>query len=239
MMRRLLLGSFLIIFSSILHSNENLEPENTTFSRVGIKDYYPTLVKLFDEAFKDDAKARMVTIPSFAPESVIFIKKKDDTYKIIRLEPKLSYWPVISKQLDSKYRDYPSNNVNDIEITKCESNLEPKLAIESIKLWKKMLFRTRYSKHVIAGADGVSYHFSVPAQFHSTEKHLVNKLISHLSMAGRTWSPRKNSTTELLVSLANSLAAYCMKQKEVDSISNAIENLKKRLKNIRKQSSLD
>jgi len=85
-----------------------------------------------------------------------------------------------------------------------QKSLETPLGESLCDIWKRVLHRTRHPKRDRIGRDGVSYHFacSVPGGWR---------------LAGRTWSPERETIPGRLVAISHALRAYLEANEEESS----------------------
>ncbi|KZN59893.1 hypothetical protein N473_02955 [Pseudoalteromonas luteoviolacea CPMOR-1] len=188
----LLLG---LIFS-IAQAQEHLVPEPSIYSNTQIsRDYHLYVARAFKKSFSSDVILKVVSIHSFHPESVLFLKSVDKRYSLVFLKAESHYWQT--------YR----NNVPVHPIEKCSISISKQLALQLEKVWSTELLNARYPSDMRQGMDGTTYYFSTP------------------NMAGKTWSPDKNTPMGKLVNLVYELQKMCLSNSDTSKVNNALEML--------------
>jgi tetratricopeptide (TPR) repeat protein len=207
--------------------------------------YYSMVYTALKEAYKRDVRVRVLVLPSFSPEYAVGIRENSGTFTIFRLSPVKQLWrykiledlkagrggKVVETYIegDKKRRkvisaeeriakieaEYPKD-FRDVEIKRCEVQINSDLAKSIIEIWEKMLLQTRYVKKNGLGLDGATYHFSMLSM------SAMNVL------AGKTWSPSAKSKTGKLVKISYWMEKMCMtdNNKLEKELKNHVEELK-------------
>lgn len=200
----------LLVFSQFSLAQEHLHPEDSIYGgQIVTMDYDLYVTNAFRAAYSSDVILKVITIPSFHPESALYIEKSNGTYSLILLEAETHYW--------GKYgQNYVAN-----PIEKCKVSLDENLAIRVETAWLKELSGTKYPNTSGGGMDGTTYHFSTPYKGLKDD----NSLDLIPEMAGVTWSPEPESRAGMLVGLSEALAQYCKKNNSAESIQNMLSKL--------------
>jgi len=197
--------------SALCLAQDHLYPEDSLYgSGISSIEYHQYITKAFSSAFLRDVILKVVTIPSFHPESVLYLKKSEESYYVIYVEAETHYWGV-NMQV---YQPNP--------IIKCNTILPKPTAIDIEKVWASELLNTRYSKSSTLGLDGTSYHFS------TSFKWLPSNNSPRPEMVGQAWSPRQDSKIGKLVNLMSVMKNYCLNPSTEENIQKSIINLTKK-----------
>ena len=137
---------------------------------------------------------RMVVRPSFRPEYTVKMLPYHseelapaDRYPKVHLE-----YSVVDKNIwyagPGMNHDHPQQ---DVAVTTITVEFPQTVAERVLKVWRRMLLRTRWEEGFDLGNDGTTYFFALGG------------------MCGETWSPQKRQSPKLLVELGHSLIDYC------------------------------
>jgi hypothetical protein len=167
--------------------------------------------------------ARMVCLPSFAPESVVTVVRHDEGS--LTPDDQLTYsveYAVVQKALSGP------GNFRDIKVRKSRANLDRKTAEAVQEVWRLMLRTVRYPDKAREGLDGETYRFSrgVPLLDRGRPSPLEGGF-EH----GQIWAPDDGSMTSELVAIGESLTKYALaKPEEKDKLRSEILAKSNRLK---------
>ena len=186
----------LTLICAVSQAQEHLVPESSIYSNIQIaRDYHLYVARAFKESDSNDVIFKVISIHSFHPESVLFLKKVDKRYSLVFLNAESHYWKT--------YR----NNLPAHPIEKCNISISNQLALQLEKVWATELLKTRYASGLPQGMDGTTYHFSTS------------------NMAGKTWNPDKNTHMGRLVNLVYELQKMCITNGSISKVNNALELL--------------
>ena len=224
--------AWLFALTAAARDDEHLIPEDSVFSNHDYRrapplyaDYYANVLSVLDDAFAPGIFARAIIFPSFQNEYAIAVAMDESSYRIIHLETDKKLW--LFESLESlkagevriygdktgsklaaeieELEDYLPDSPNDVSVDRCERPIPEVLGEKLYVLWGEMLFRTRYPDRrpvsperdgiFNAGLDGTTYHFSF--EYH------------YERLAGKVWSPDKDSITGQMVAITNLLRAAC------------------------------
>jgi hypothetical protein len=193
-------------------AGDHLVPEQSVLGGYGFDTEYQARVRgVFHEAFDNRSVVfRMIKEPSFLPELVVGLGHDDTGYKIFMLKPSVFLWSYSSLEslqsgavrcvhdgTDCNKRDIDELKAtlpadwHDVEVRRCEVNLDEKTAKHLMDVWKKMLLGTRYDENPVIGLDGTTYHFE------------------GWDMEGQIWSPDGDTNPGRLVNIAEAMSAIC------------------------------
>ena len=238
-MKKFLIAVAMTLYACSAIAGEHLIPERSQFTGGPILDVSKVLSAL-SEAYDRNVLARAVVIPARNFEHAVGVKLESGTYKIFHLRPKLPIMlynerenareqaaaarikgtPVpaeVSKYLSRLQAVLPEDH-KDVEIERCQVDVDPKLAQRLLELWEGMLLRTRFPKEAILGFDGMTYHFSMP---HNLQ-----------DLTGKIWSPPAGSNTGMLVGITETMVSMCTSgnRKLEEKLTDQVDALFKRLK---------
>jgi len=216
-------------------AEDHLEPDGSILGASAfLADYDVMLRDVLHAAYARDVEVRMIAQPSFVPEYAVGLRGgktigKGDfkmvvagpPYRIFALSPAASVWTYQSiamlksgqtrmvgenaqqlqkKEIERAQASVPANP-RDLKVSQCEIGIDDALGGRIIEVWRKMLMRTRYSQQNMNGADGATYDFSMFVRG-------VGPL------AGKVWSPDRDSSTGALVALSGEMYGICTKKKD-------------------------
>ncbi len=150
--------------------------------------------------------ARMVWLPSFAPESVVTVARRDEGF--LTPDDQLTYfveYVVADKSL------WGPGPFGDVKVRKSRANLDRKTAEAVQEVWRLMLRTVRYPDKARDGLDGETYRFSrgVPLLDRGRPSPMVGGF-EH----GQIWTPDDDSMTRELVAIGESLKKYALAKPE-------------------------
>jgi hypothetical protein len=161
---------------------EYLEPEDSPFGQHSA--YYENvgLLLLKPEANRKPRLLSVVCLPSFEAEWALELFGSSATgYGVVMRVAEERIWT--------------SRAPSAINVRRSEGRLPSGVAERACAVWRSMLQRTRFPEVGICGLDGVTYHF----QCH---------LRGAGRMAGKVWSPDRNTGPGRLVALSHALVNY-------------------------------
>ncbi len=159
----------------------SLEPVDGYLSSFGF--LHPYMVAVREILVRDAAKspALMVTLPSFKPESMVFLRSADGKVLIVSATATKQIWSTEKK--------------DEIRVIQTEKQISADIAEQIGLAFALAVSQAHYPKNADGGADGVSYYFSAFMQGFGAR-------------AGQTWSPAPQTTCGMLVTLGEHLHAY-------------------------------
>ena len=196
-----------LLISKLCPAQEHLEPVDSVYSRLPVLiEYHLFVTRAFRAAHDQNVLLKVVILPSFYPESVLYIEKRQSTYSLVHLEAEQQYWLI--------YDDKP--DVTPTE--KCRIDIENSFATDLEKIWHTELFNTKHSREFRLGMDGTSYYFSTPIKQLSQGNSLPR-------MTGEIWSPEENTRMALLENLVLVLVNYCTDGKNLQNMKKSVHDL--------------
>lgn len=204
-------------------AQDHLKPEDSIFSKFTPRDgyygshqYYSDVLTVLSESYDRNVTARAIVLPSFQYEFAVALKKEGGRYSVIHLEPEYHVWNFELLRLyeadevrsydhdgvektDANIEDLKSGmpaSLDDVKVKRCELALPNDLGDAITDLWISILRQTRYIEKDTSGFDGVTYHFSAPAEFQT--------------LSGKVWSPDKNTNMGKLIEIVAELKAACL-----------------------------
>jgi hypothetical protein len=225
----ILLATLLLIRPTMAQSppraEDHLEPEASILGGDAFMSGYESLVqRTLKDAYGSDVVVRMVALPSFAPEYAVGLASKAQAgkaapYRIIAANPAVSMWTYVSiamlknggvKILGDQNQKAQREEIarleasvprdpDDMKVNHCQADIADALAGRIVDVWRKMLLHTRYSVHNGNGLDGTTYHFGIAAPGTG-------------QLAGKVWSPERETATGAFVQLADTMRAICQKE---------------------------
>lgn len=107
-------GGFRFLFSS-----DHLEPETRPFATQTSVEYYGMVIESFKDSYESNVKARVIVLPSFQPEYVVYLVNNEDGYSIVTLKAQRSFWGFYNlseaKEKKKKYLEDPNYKRQEIE----------------------------------------------------------------------------------------------------------------------------
>ena len=220
--KRLLLIA-LTLSAPLALADEHLVPEANQFTRATLPNgegslapYYDMVLSLLGDSYTRDVRARVIAMPSYAPEYAVGIRERDGAYAIFRLGLDTNVWRY--KMLESLKKVNPSvfdesivqglddtiaqleellpEDFQDVGVERCEIAIEPEFGKDILSVWHTMLLQTRYAPSRNVGQDGTDYHFSMPG--------------SAQYLSGKAWEPPLDSDAGRLVSIAETMKNLCI-----------------------------
>jgi hypothetical protein len=169
-----------------------LEPVEGYFHSLPFTHPYLSAVReiLIRDSFR--APAAMVTLPSFAPESMVSIESRDGKVYIVHATASEPIW-------SSKKRE-------GISVLRRENIVDLKVAQRIHEAFALATSRIRYPEEPLAAVDGVSYYFSA--------------LTAGGMRAGCIWDPAEQSRCAMLVDLGKALSRFATGQESEDNLRN-------------------
>ncbi len=154
---------------------DNLEPEDSIFSKGVVSEYHSMVVNYLSEIRERNIRVSVIVMPSFQPEYGLGIKETEGEYSIIKVKPEKMLWQqyILLQKLMSSYvtseeramleKDLLNDDPMKLKKVRCSTLIEKNLAQSIISVWQKMLFQTQYQKEKTLWNDAVTYHFSMIA----------------------------------------------------------------------------
>jgi hypothetical protein len=201
--------AFLAILSTgypAVQAQDHLEPEEGILEMD--EDSWDYSKRLRTILLKDAATyhlARMVWLPSFAPESVVTVVRHDEGF--LTPDDQLTYfveYAVVEKPL------WGAENVRAVKVKKSRANLDRKTAEAVQEVWRLMLRTVRYPDKHRDGLDGETYRFSRGVPLLDRGRPSLVGGFEH----GQIWTPDAGSMTRELVAIGESLKNYALARPE-------------------------
>ena len=205
----------LLVTAEVAAAQECLEP-GQAFENLG---KYPEYVRrVLADAYGKDVVLRVLMLPSFSPEEVVGIRRRNQEYEVFCIAPRTAVWNTYSiKQIESgemrtfdvngkevppekneELQNLKKNAPSDYRQIKTQRWSRPipnSLVERIIRLWQQMLLDARSGEDKRMGVDGETYEFAMP-------------LKDHRVLTAEVWSPEEGSRTGALVKVANALSEY-------------------------------
>ena len=200
---------FVILLLSTIRTSaqEHLYPDDSSYSHLPILIEYDLFVtRALRAAHNRNVILKVFIIPSFHPESVLYIEKSNESYSLIHLEAEQQYWLEYDK------------GITPAPIEKCNLKINDAFAKKVENVWQSELRKTKYPEKLRMGMDGVTYHFSTPSNSIHQGKSLPR-------MAGTMWSPSENSRMAALENLVWALTDYCKNETTLADATKALDKL--------------
>ncbi|GAA4400778.1 hypothetical protein GCM10023187_14290 [Nibrella viscosa] len=189
-------------------ADDHLEPEAGYFADFNFRhEYYPHIRNLLLKNLSQNPVARVLVLPTFAPEYVISIEKDKrwDTYFLICAEARENIFQQPAKE--------------GIEVVVRRIQLPKDLALQLNKLFMTAIGQVSYRRNQAWGVDGTTFHFTA---------YNVGEGVR----SGCTWSPQRGSRMHDLVQVTQLLQKMAT-AKENSPIAQELavrcENLMKRI----------
>ena len=191
-----------------VQAQDHLEPEEGILNmEQEIWDYTKRVRTIL---LKDDVTyyhlARMVCLPSFAPESVVTVVRHDEGF--LTPDDQLTYFVEYAAVEKSLWGPGP---FDDVKVKKSRAHIDRKTAEAVQEVWRAMLRTVRYPDKERHGLDGDNYCFSraVPLLDRGRPSPLVGGF-EH----GQIWTPDDGSMTSELVAIGELLKNYALGRPE-------------------------
>jgi hypothetical protein len=206
----------LISLSRSVLAQDHLIPDANVF--VAQDSYLLKARHVFTQAFDEGVILRSLVLRSFEDEYVVGLQVKGDQIEAFVLEPSSRIWntelvelyqngviiefthdgkekPPEKSDLLRKLKETTPADYRSIKVTRHARPLSRELVEEIRTVWENMLLDVRHPKEPFEGKDGVTYHFSA-------------RLKGRGEMSGHVRSPRPESKTGHLRSLADALGDF-------------------------------
>jgi hypothetical protein len=187
-----------ILTGSAVSAQDHLIPEEGSLNDRGV-DHARTLRRAFFKGAELDAyRARVVCVPSFKPAWAATLVCDDQD------GDRPAYF-ILTAELEGQ----AGVEAERAEVRRAKAPLDRETGEAVQKVWLTMLRGVRHPRHPVAGADGVTYHFS-----------RFVKLLSDDPIApagwetGQIWTPDPASPPGRLARLADRLRAYAIAPQE-------------------------
>lgn len=203
--RFVLLASILGLPTHARAQDDHLRPDEGYLSSAGFAHVY--LVAVRDTLVRNatDSPATMVTLPSFQPESIVFLLEKDETVFVVSA--------ITTKQI------WSSDNRRDIKVNTKEKPINAAIAEQISAAFALATSQAHYPKERRMGNDGVTYHFSSFVRGTGV-------------MAGQTWSPDPHTTCGMLVTLGEDMHGYVRGEIDAEKLASEARDILRILKKI-------
>lgn len=207
---------------------DHLEPERSILGGdLRRAEYHTMVVTALAKAYENtQVLARVVVLPPFSPEYAVGISKERGDYKIFRLSPEKHLWLYEllrlyesgSVTVEENGKDATAEHIRklraelppsyrNVKLNECEIAIDTDLGERIRKLWKEVLFQTRYyddspkdcplnATCITFTTDATHYHFSMPFKMRD--------------LSGETKSPDDASSPGKLVAISDLMAKACM-----------------------------
>lgn len=130
------------MFSKSQNTSDHLIPDKSIWSLFDYQFvYYSNIRNVLMKDLSNDPKIRLVSLPSFSPESVLQIDKSTLIYRI----PNQMIWS--------------NNNQANIEVKEYRVEIDSRSVALIKSLFLKAIRQTRYPETKIWGLDGIYYYF--------------------------------------------------------------------------------
>ena len=255
--------------------DEHLLPEQSVYTNIDLRigmfaeeighefniyaDYEENVVRVLKDAFAYEIVARVVTFPSFEPESATVLQLKENEYKILHFAPSIQL--LHFEQLEIiraksgtdthdreliEYLEYlkgegieiPATR-EEVQVNRCELPISEALGLKLASLWSEMLFRTRYPSLPTVGAK-TKPALLLNSGIDGTRYHFSYEYPG-FTLAGNIWSPREASITGRFVQISERMKQACLSEKNelilaeleerTDELSGALTELLQETKN--------
>ena len=173
--------AMIIALPSIAQSGASLEPVDGYLSSFGVHHSYMVAVREILVRDATGSPALMVTLPSFKPESMVFLRPADGKVLVVSATATKQIWSTEKK--------------SDIRVVQTERQINADIAEQIGSAFALAGSQAHYPKNPDGGADGVSYYFSAFVRGFGAR-------------AGQTWSPDPQTTCGMLVTLGEHMHAY-------------------------------
>jgi hypothetical protein len=180
-----------------------LKPVDGYLSSYGHNHFYLVAVRDILVRGAVQSPAVMVTLPSFQPESMVYILPKGDQVFVVSA--------TVSKQI------WSTEKKEEIKVEQKEKAIKAEIADQIGSVFAMATSQTHYPKEEVMGLDGVTYHFS-------------SFVIGIGVRAGQTWSPDPHSTCGMLVTLGEHLHRFVRGELSEEELSIEAKALLKALK---------
>lgn len=191
--------TFLILASlSAFGQEDHLLPTGDFFNLYSHeRDYYPYVYKHLFKDLSDTPLARVITLPSFSPESVLSVENVDRgkaSYKLIYIIGKESIW-------------YKKNR-NTLDVTRYEEPIDTILVNIIRSVFKEATAQVKYlsDDSWSAGLDGVTYIFTT-------------FVVGQGNRSGEVWSPDEGTKMNQLIEFAQALIKLAQADNDYDRLT--------------------
>ena len=193
------------------HLDDHLEPDLGILSGSAQNDLYHLKIRVvLRDGFAAGVLLRMVCVPSFEPEWMVFLREDNGNYSIHKLVAQKHLWGTElermyadPKKIPKEIREEIPPDWREVGVDETSAPIKETTARILATLWAAMLEDARYP-HLApysenrsffkVGLDGENYHFSMFVK-------------NHGAAAGCVWSPEPTTKTGRLVEIAHQLAS--------------------------------
>ena len=196
-MRSFVLTFLTLVSLSSFGQEDHLLPTGDFFNLYSHeRDYYPYVYKHLFKDLSDTPLARVITLPSFSPESVLSIENVDrekENYKLIYVIGKESIW-------------YKKNR-NTLDVTRYEEPIDTALVRIIRRVFKAATTQVKYLSDDSwgAGLDGVTYIFTT-------------FVVGQGNRSGEVWSPDEGTKMIQLIEFAQALIQLAQADSDNDRV---------------------
>ncbi|AGC43817.1 hypothetical protein MYSTI_02501 [Myxococcus stipitatus DSM 14675] len=180
---------------------DHLRPEAGAFVHNAASDYGSAVSRLLMPEGSGSLYA--VSLPSFDPESAVYIVEKRLDAQVVSARMTTHFWPILNG-----HRRSPLEGPATPGVDMARSPIPLPLVAALKQLWNAALLRTRHPAHASLHTHGTNHHFG------SFSRELG-------FMTGTTWSPPSGSLREGLVDLGEKLARYARESEEQQALTAA------------------
>ncbi|GAA4455538.1 hypothetical protein GCM10023189_23430 [Nibrella saemangeumensis] len=189
-------------------ADDHLEPEAGYFADFNFKhDYYPHIRNYLLKNLSQNPVARVLVLPTFAPEYVISVEKDKrwDNYFLVCAEAQENIYQKPGKE--------------GIQVTVRRIQIAKDLALQLNKLFMTAIGQVSYRRNQAWGVDGTTFHFTAYA-------------VGEGVRSGYTWSPQRGSRMHDLVQVVQLLQKMTSTKDNspvAQEVATRCENLMKRI----------
>jgi hypothetical protein len=187
---------------------DHLHPEEGSFAETASTLYTAALARLL---LPDGARRlQMVTLPSFEPESAVYIREKWPGPQVIATRMEKHFWSAMMERVRAK--EHGKSVTRPLDAFATLSELHPTIEVARAPigepllgqlklLWREALFATRHPARPLVVLDGTRFHFGASCREDGT-------------LTGKTWSPPDGLRMAGLVDVGTKLALYAWAPEE-------------------------
>ena len=237
--RRMLRRALIVLLATAasVTAQDHLEP-GEAFANLG---KYPEYVRrVLAGGYSKDVVLRVLLLPSFSPEEVAGIRKRNQEYDAFCITPRTAVWdtytikekesgeirvfdvngkrvtPQKNKDLLDLKKRAPSDYQH-IKIQRWSTPIPASVAERVIRLWRQMLLDARPGADERVGVDGETYEFAMPLNGRSV-------------LTAEVWSPEKGTRTEALVMVAHALSQFARGSMDTQELIKRLKSLESRIR---------
>ncbi len=186
----------IVFYAPKLYAQDHLLPDNSSLSDT-FNSYHQMLHDVFHEAYERDVLIKVIVIPSFQPEYVVYMKRVGGRYSLVLLRSELILFryenlrdlksgrvkvydldgneSIDYEAIEAIERRYPKDYM-DVTIMRDEISIDSELAQKMIDVWRTHLLKVKYNGKAAGYLDGISFYFSMalPREHYSGHTHIAN-----------------------------------------------------------------